>query len=247
MAKIECNYDYIPSYMTGRSHSFAHIIIPTSPMLYLRIEDTDYWLNSDSIAFVCPNSFHRLICTERVLWFNIPEEMVVAKDLPFFKANPIFRVTNYMRPLIPLIQYECTVDINSDCLRYLFYYLYSKLVAGNKPRSIQYMEAHYAEPIKISTLAKLENYNTTYYIEWFRNETGTTPSKYLQQVRMDKAKVLLVNTQYRILDIALQVGYNSSASFTRAFKDLVGMTPQQYRKENQVLPGFNQLPYWQIT
>lgn len=247
MAKIECNYDYIPSYMTGRSHSFAHIIIPVSPMLYLRIDDTDYWLNDDSIAFVRPHIFHRVICTERVLWFNIPEEMVVVQDLPFLEANPIFPVTDYLRPLISLIRYECAVDIKSDDLRYLFYYLYSKLVMGNKPKSIQYMEAHYAEQIKISTLAQLENYNTTYYIEWFRNKTGMTPGKYLKQVRIEKAKVLLVNTQYRILDVALQVGYNSSASFARAFKASEGMSPQQYRKENQVIAGLSQSPYWQTV
>ena len=107
------------------------------------------------------------------------------------------------------------------------------------------MEAHYAEQIKVSTLAQLENYNTTYYIDWFRAKTGVTPGKYLNQLRIDKAKMLLVNTQYRILDVALQVGYGNSSSFSRVFKSSEGITPQQYRQKNQVIAGLSQMPYWQ--
>ena len=56
------------------------------------------------------------------------------------------------------------------------------------------------------------------------------PSEYLQMVRIDKAKEILATTRYRILDVAMQVGYNNGSSFARAFKAVTGITPNQYRR-----------------
>ena len=245
ISKVECCINYIPSFMTGRSHSFAHIIIPLSEMLYLRIGETDYWLNSGNIAFVPPNTFHRIICTEKLIWFNIPEEMVKQSDLPYLVQKPVFVLTDALRPLIALIRYEIMLDSDSDSLRYLFYYLYSKLIVGYKLKSIQYMESRYVEQITIATLAQLENYNPTYYIGWFKNRTGLTPNEYLNRIRIRNAKELLINTQYRIIDIALQTGYANASSFARAFRLNEGISPQKYRQQNQVSSNFNQQPYWQ--
>ncbi len=244
MAKVECCFNYIPSYMTGRSHPFAHIVIPTSEMLYLRIGETDHWLNSERIAFVPPGVFHRLICTEKVIWFNIPPEMVNESDALYFAQNPIFAVTEYLRPLIALIRYEAMSDLDGDSLRYLFHYLYSKLISRSKLKSIQFMEAHYAEQIDIATLAQIENYNPRYYIGWFRGKTGLTPSEYLNRLRMSKAKELLINTQYRIVDIALQTGYANGSSFTRTFHIKEGQSPREFRHKNQARGDFSKLPYW---
>ena len=245
MAKVECCFNYVPSYMTGHSHSFTHIIVPLSKMLYLRIGETDYWLNADHIAFVSPHTFHRIICTEKLIWFNIPEGMVKQSDLTLLAQNPIFSLTDYLRPLIALIRYEIAIDADSDSLRYLFYYLYSKLVASYKLKSIQYMEYHYVEQISLATLAQLENYNPTYYIGWFKRKIGVTPSEYLNHLRIGKAKELLINTSYRILDIALQTGYTNGSSFARAFRLSEGISPQKYRQQNQINSNYSQLPYWQ--
>jgi AraC-like DNA-binding protein len=231
--------------MTGRSHSFAHIILPLSEMLYLRIGEVEYWLNSDNIAFVPPHTFHRIICTQKLIWFNIPEDMVQQNNLTFFLQNPVFSLTDYLRPLIALIRYEILIDADSDSLRYLFYYLFSKLISGFKLKSIQYMETHYVEQINIATLAQLENYNPTYYIGWFKNKIGVTPSEYLNRLRIGKAKEMLINTQCRIIDIAIQTGYANGSSFARAFRQSEGISPQEYRKQNQISSNFNQLPYWQ--
>lgn len=165
--------------------------------------------------------------------------------LQFFTTNPIFAVTDYLRPLIALLRYEATVDLDSDSLRYLFYYLYAKLSSRHKLKSIQYMENHYAEQISVSTLAQVENYNPTYYIGWFKEKTGMTPNAYLNHVRIEKAKELLINTQYRVIDIALQTGYTNGSSFTRAFRRSVGLSPVQYRQKNQVTSNFSKMPYWQ--
>lgn len=91
----------------------------------------------------------------------------------------------------------------------------------------------------------MENYNPTYYIGWFKEKTGMTPNAYLNHVRIEKAMELLINTQYRVIDIALQTGYTNGSSFTRAFRRSVGLSPVQYRQKNQVTSNFSKMPYWQ--
>jgi len=245
LPKVECCYDLIPSYMTGRSHSFAHILLPMSEMLYLRMYDTDYWLSSDHIVFVPPDTFHRVICSEKFIWFNIPKEMVDEKDAEYFAQNPVFSLTDTLRPLIALIRYEISIDADSDALRYLFYYLYAKLKSSSKLKSVRYMEEHFAEHIDIKMLAQMENYNPTYYIGWFKEKTGQTPNDYLNRLRIEKAKELLINTRYRIIDIALQAGYANGSTFARAFKGAQGQSPGEFRQKNRVNGEYSKLPYWQ--
>lgn len=244
MLKIECNYNYIPSYLTGHTHGHAHVFIPVSDMLYLRIDETDYWLNSNSIAYVHSNVFHRIICTEKVIWFSIPEEMIGKDDVRDLIRNPIFPLPDYLHSLIDLIRHEVACDINGNSMQPLFQYLYSKMISEHKFLSVQFLEAHYAEPITIDMLAGLENYNPNYYITWFRNHMGKTPNEYLTELRTNKAKELLINTNYRIIDIALQTGYTNASSFSRAFRTKVGMSPQDYRNNSKHLMKFSDLPYW---
>ena len=234
MTKVECCFNTVPSFMTGRCHPFAHIIIPTCETLHLRLGETDYLLKEGHIAFVPPNTFHRVVCEQRVLWFNIPVATINDSDAAFFSRNPVFPVTEVLRPLIMLIKHEASLDLNSDALRYLFFYLYAKLASRSKLKSIQYMETHYAETIDIPTLAQMENYNPTYFIAWFKDKTGLTPNGYLNRLRTDKAKELLINTQYRIIDIALQTGYANGSSFARAFKKTAGISPREYRNRHGV-------------
>lgn len=81
----------------------------------------------------------------------------------------------------------------------------------------------------VGNLAEIENYNATYYSDWFKQQTGVSPSMYLRSIRISRAKELLEDTNYTVMDIAVMVGYSSNSTFTRAFHSIVGMTPKEYR------------------
>ncbi len=51
----------------------------------------------------------------------------------------------------------------------------------------------------------------------------------LRSIRISRAKELLEDTNYTVMDIAVMVGYSSNSTFTRAFLSIVGMTPKEYR------------------
>lgn len=245
MLKIECNYDYIPNDQTGHTHGYAHIFIPTSDILYIRIDETDFWLNANSIAYVHAEMFHRVICTKKVIWLSIPDEMINYDEVEELIHSPIFSMPEYLHNLVDLFRYEAIHDPTGRCVQYLFQYLYSKMIMEHKYASIQFLEAHYTEPITIELLAHIENYNPNYYITWFRNHMGKTPNEYLTELRINKAKELLIHTRYRVIDIALQIGYTNASSFSRAFRTITGSRPLDFRNSGKHMLKFSELPYWE--
>jgi two-component system response regulator YesN len=62
---------------------------------------------------------------------------------------------------------------------------------------------------------------------------GITIVDYLTSVRIERAKQLLLATDQNCTEICFEVGYNNQSYFTRTFKDLVGMTPRQFRARNK--------------
>ncbi|WP_017531598.1 helix-turn-helix transcriptional regulator, partial [Pelosinus sp. HCF1] len=78
-------------------------------------------------------------------------------------------------------------------------------------------------------LASLEHYHVGYYSQWFQKKMGVSVQIYLQKLRIEEAKRLLRETNYTILEIAQEVGYEHQASLTRIFKQVEGITPSVYR------------------
>ena len=125
---------------------------------------------------------------------------------------------------------EIRQNADSKAVRYLYSYLYSKLLENCAAPSIRYIAEHYDLPITVNQLAEMESYNVTYYNDWFKQQTGCSPSLYLRRVRVDRAKELLLDTGFTVMEIAVMVGYSSNATFTRAFHSITGMTPKAYRE-----------------
>ena len=132
--------------------------------------------------------------------------------------------------LVELIQSELRQNPDSKSVRHLYSYLYSKLCENCAAPSIRYIGEHYDLPITVNQLAEMESYNVTYYNDWFKQQTGCSPSLYLRHIRVNRAKELLVETNFSVMEIAVMVGYSSNSTFTRAFHSITGMTPKAYRE-----------------
>ncbi|MEI8200617.1 MAG: response regulator [Eubacteriales bacterium] len=94
----------------------------------------------------------------------------------------------------------------------------------------EYVQEHFSEQIHLSDVAKVVFLHPYYFSDLFRNEVGISFSDYLTEYRMNQAKGLLKNQQYKIKDINEMVGYIDSKSFSKIFKKVIGLTPQEYRK-----------------
>jgi AraC-like DNA-binding protein len=81
----------------------------------------------------------------------------------------------------------------------------------------------------INKMSTFFNISQSSLSQQFKHYTGNTISHYVDNLRIEKAKLLLKTTQLPIKDIIVQIGYCDSSSFTRKFKQMVGMTPGKYR------------------
>ena len=102
---------------------------------------------------------------------------------------------------------------------------------GREPEAIQqikaYLHAHYQNNISIDELAELTHLNRAYMIRSFRKSVGMPPYTYLLQIRIEEAKKQL-SAGHSIADVAQMVGFVDQSHFTRRFKNIVGTTPYQF-------------------
>ena len=93
-----------------------------------------------------------------------------------------------------------------------------------------YIHAHYTERLTRERIASHVNINPDYLTDCFRQEAGVTPIAYLNRYRIWQARELLENSDSKITQIALAVGFSEGAHFTRTFQREVGVTPSAYRR-----------------
>lgn len=103
---------------------------------------------------------------------------------------------------------------------------YSALVYS----AIHHFETRYAEPVSIEETAEHLGVSVSCLISRFKKETGKTPSAYLCDLRIQRAKRLLRSDRYTISEVAENVGIPDANYFVKCFRKITGVTPSAYRK-----------------
>ena len=93
----------------------------------------------------------------------------------------------------------------------------------------QYIEAHYADNLSLQQLASLVNLNPFHLTDVFRQGVGLPPHAYLNQVRVDRARQLILAGE-PLAQVAYETGFVDQSHLTRRFKQIVGCTPGQVLK-----------------
>ena len=93
-----------------------------------------------------------------------------------------------------------------------------------------YIEANLEYDINISQTAKIFQYNEQYLGRLFKNKTKMSFSNYVNRQRIERAKLLLQETEDSIINIALNVGFNNVTYFNRLFKKYSKMSPSEFRE-----------------
>lgn len=98
--------------------------------------------------------------------------------------------------------------------------------------SVNYIKNNFERDISLKDVAKFVFLSPSYFIRAFKEEMGISPISYLLKVRIERAKELLQETDGKIGDIALSVGFSNQQRFNEIFKKYAGITPLQYRKQS---------------
>ena len=95
---------------------------------------------------------------------------------------------------------------------------------------LQWISAHYSEPVCVADAAALCQCSPNHFMRWFRQMTGQTFIIFLREYRLNAAAEALRTTEDTILSISEQCGFENLSYFNREFKAHFGMTPREYWK-----------------
>lgn len=116
---------------------------------------------------------------------------------------------------------------------------YSREILEQLSMVFQYVEKNYTHPIKLSDAAKILGFTPSYFTKFFKKHTGKTFVTFLNEYRIDKAKWILLNEDDPVTEIAGKVGFGSTKTFYRLFKESIGIAPLQY-KSSTIKVAFGQ-------
>ena len=215
----------------------------------LRINNNEYDVREHQI-FLIPENTRAFYQADKddpweYIWFHIggPKIPLILKEAGLDSDHPVYTplscadkieelardiLANYTR------QYYCVGSLYKIC-DYMIEYssrkeereinnslLYVKNV-------ISYIQLKYSEPVKIDKIAFSLGLNRSYLTRLFKDATGYSLQEYLQTYRMKMAVKLLADNSLSIAQVAANVGYSDTFTFSKAFKRHFGKSPSDYR------------------
>ena len=101
----------------------------------------------------------------------------------------------------------------------------------------RYVREHLASSIRTATLAQMVRLSLSHFYRAFRCSFGETPRLYVAKWRVRRGQQLMLNSQFSLAQIALEIGMCDQAHFCRTFRRVVGINPNAWRRANSIVGG----------
>ena len=101
-------------------------------------------------------------------------------------------------------------------------------------KTMEYVRANYDKKLSLDEIARNAFLSKAYLSSIFKEEIGESLTNYINRVRIEKSKVLLLDKEVSLIDIANLCGFEDQSYFTRVFKKMVGISPKKYRDSRGV-------------
>jgi AraC-like DNA-binding protein len=98
--------------------------------------------------------------------------------------------------------------------------------------TMSYVQLHLDKNLTVNELAQRVNQNQDYFAKQFILHTGQRPLKYIHHKKIERAQYLIATTNKSFTEIALDTGFSSVPHFSKIFKQIVSLTPGEYRNKN---------------
>ena len=181
--------------------------------------------------------------TDEVHFFIVEFELA-DKDLSFLKRVNKVKHTDFYIEICKELEKNCTFfhivqgghQIKSKALLYeMIYNLFKENYKQkfspseeNLEKAKKYIDANLKEKITLEKLASISGYSVPYFKRAFKKFYKIPPGEYINELKINKAKVMLASKTYTIAEIANECGFSSESYFSHAFKNAVGVSPKQY-------------------
>ncbi len=105
--------------------------------------------------------------------------------------------------------------------------------AQRMKQMLEFIESHYTEALTLEQIAAAASLSENACLRCFRQVLNTSPIQYIKQLRLEKAAQLLLSTNRKIGDIALECGFTDQSYFTRTFREEKGISPREFRSASR--------------
>ena len=111
---------------------------------------------------------------------------------------------------------------------------FARIKTSNESRRVnkvqQYIASHYAEDVRLETLADLAGMTPVAFSRFFHQRTGRSLSEYIIEIRLGIAARMLIDTTKMVAEICYDCGFNTLSNFNRLFRKHKGCTPTEFRE-----------------
>lgn len=169
-------------------------------------------------------------------------EITGAPFIPRFTQNVVYRsdITRSVAALYSAILRHSSRLEREEALFFLLEQVIQEYAAPFKEEDVSapdtriqmlctYMEEHFSENITLDELLSMTSFGKSYLLRSFTKQLGVSPYRYLQTIRLDKAKHFLEQGVLPV-EAAAMAGFSDQSHFTNFFKEFIGLTPRQYQK-----------------
>ena len=177
---------------------------------------------------------------------SVVPDAKVETDALYVKDGPIYTSAGIAAGIdlaLALVDEDLGSDITLEVARTLVMFLHrpggqSQFSAAlqqpkashQKIRDVQaYVAEHPQKDHRVSELAERAAMSTRNFIRVFTRETGEPPARFVQRVRVERARQLLESSRLRIGQVAEQCGFGTAETMRRRFEDTLGVSPSEYR------------------
>jgi len=204
--------------------------------------------NIVNISFICPNLDVDFF-SNKIFTFNSHEKKILSDIINMgfqhyerVDNNPRFRGMRPRTELPPHVTHLIRASIE-----YLLLLLYNKqntsqfetnAAGGNRQNqvsmlvqsSIEYMHANVFQSLTLEDIADKAKVSSSHLRYLFKKETGKTMMDYFNEIKIEKAKVLIFEDAYTLMEISDMLGFCTSSYFCKVFKKKADMTPTEFSK-----------------
>ncbi|MDY4670365.1 MAG: AraC family transcriptional regulator [Oliverpabstia sp.] len=243
--------------ITAHWHNRIELLYMISGALDIYLNDVHTIARPEQTVIILPNTIHCATTSSTgaeyyVIAFdpqNFCNNTIVSDDyihsllhqqIAFSPVTDHPRITKVMKELTSLLSDTkkqhplCSVSKIYELLGLFYQYCIVDASQIRKPDErfkdvLLYVNGHFTEDISSKTLSRQFGYDESYFCRRFKEATGTSPTKYIRYLRLEKAQHLLHTTSENICDIALRCGFSDICYFSNCFKRQFGTSPSVFR------------------